>query len=44
MYNLDFLLLVGACICFALSAASVKSGRLNLTALGLLLATLTLLV
>lgn len=43
MMNVDALLLVVACICFGLSAINIQS-PVNLVALGLLLATLTLLV
>jgi hypothetical protein len=39
--SIDLILLIAAAICFALAAAGVAIGRVNLTALGLLLWVLT---
>ena len=41
--NLDLVLLIAAAICFGLAAVGV-GGRINLVALGLLLATLSVLL
>jgi hypothetical protein len=44
MVDLQFTLLVGALVCFVLSAVSADTGRINTTALGLAFWVLTVLV